>query len=45
MQAALKLIPAKTLLLPVESAGHDLKSKSVKVPDAVLSAFVDFFGY
>jgi predicted alpha/beta-hydrolase family hydrolase len=43
MQAALKLVPARTLLLPIESAGHDLKTKSVKVPDAVLSAFFEFF--
>jgi uncharacterized protein len=43
MRAALKLISAKTLLFPIQSAGHDLKTKSVKVPDAVLLAFLAFF--
>ena len=43
MEAALKLIPGKTLLLPVEGAGHDLgfkgKSKRAALPGDVLAAF------
>ena len=31
MEAALKLIPAVTFLLPVEGAGHDLSLKSVEI--------------
>ena len=44
IQAALKLIPAKTQLVPIEGAGHDLKSKSGELPDRVLPVFLDFFG-
>jgi len=45
---ALKLIPGKTLLLPVERAGHDLgfkgKSKREDLPGEVVSAFQKLFG-
>jgi predicted alpha/beta-hydrolase family hydrolase len=48
MEAALKLIPAKSGLLRVEGAGHDLgfkgKSRKEGLPSAVLAAFQDFFG-
>jgi uncharacterized protein len=47
IEAARKLIPAKTLLLAVEGAGHDLgfkgKSKQEDLPAAVLERFQDFF--
>jgi predicted alpha/beta-hydrolase family hydrolase len=43
MEAALRLIPAKHVLLPMEGAGHDLgfkgKSADEKVPKAVVDAF------
>jgi len=43
IESALKLIPAKTLLLQVENAGHDLgfkgKSKRETLPSEVLKAF------
>lgn len=45
METALKLIPAKTRLLPVESAGHDLgfgkksKSRMEDLPQRILAAF------
>jgi predicted alpha/beta-hydrolase family hydrolase len=43
MEAALKLIPAKTTLLPVEGAGHDLgfkrKAQAEKLPALVVEAF------
>jgi len=46
MQAALKLIPAKTKLLPVEGVGHDLgfkgKSRNGALPAAVLNTFRSF---
>jgi uncharacterized protein len=48
IEAARKLIPAKTLLMPVEGAGHDLgfksKSKRKDLPEAVLGTFQKFFG-
>ena len=48
IDAARKLIPAKTLLLPVEGAGHDLgfkaKSKREDLPAMVLAKFQQFFG-
>ncbi len=48
MESALKLIPAKTCLLPVEGAGHDLgfkgKAKQEDLPTAVQAAFQSFFG-
>jgi len=47
IEAARKLIPAKTLLLPVEGAGHDLgfkaKSKREDLPAIVLEKFQLFF--
>jgi uncharacterized protein len=47
MDAALKLIPAKTRLLVVEGAGHDLgfKGKTVRVglPGEIVSGFTEFF--
>jgi uncharacterized protein len=48
IEAARKLIPDKTLLLPVEAAGHDLgfkgKSKREDLPGIVLGNFREFFG-
>jgi predicted alpha/beta-hydrolase family hydrolase len=48
MQSALKLIPAKTKLLPVSNAGHDLgfkgKSRNEGVAGTVLEEFQRFFG-
>lgn len=47
MQQALKLIPAKTKLFPVEGAGHDLgfkgKAKRQELPANVLQEFEEFF--
>jgi predicted alpha/beta-hydrolase family hydrolase len=47
IESARKLIPARTLLLPVEGAGHDLgfkgKKKREELPAAVLAAFQTFF--
>jgi predicted alpha/beta-hydrolase family hydrolase len=47
MQQALKIIPAKTTLLPVEGAGHDLgfkgKTKRQELPGNVLMEFQGFF--
>jgi hypothetical protein len=47
MESALNLIPAKTKLLPVENAGHDLgfkgKSTQKELPGTVLAAFQKFF--
>jgi uncharacterized protein len=48
IEAARKLIPAKTLLVPVEDAGHDLgfkgKSKREALPSMVVAEFRRFFG-
>jgi len=48
MESALKLIPAKTQLLVVEGAGHDLgfKGKAVRegLPESVVAAFTEFAG-
>ncbi len=48
IENALKLIPAKTKLLTVEGAGHDLgfkgKAKSAELPGRVLAEFEAFFG-
>ena len=48
MEAALKLIPAKTELLKVDGAGHDLGFKAKAMPEelvvGVVRAFQDFFG-
>jgi predicted alpha/beta-hydrolase family hydrolase len=47
LQQALKLIPARTKLLSVEGAGHDLgfkgKTKRQELPQKVLSEFKSFF--
>ena len=47
IQSALKLIPGKTELLPVEGAGHDLgfkgKAKNQPLPEEVIEAFRRFF--
>jgi predicted alpha/beta-hydrolase family hydrolase len=47
MESALKMIPAKTKLLTVEGAGHDLgfKGKSVRdgLAEAVVAAFAGMF--
>ena len=44
MGAALKLIPARTELLPVESAGHELMSARNRdaLPDQIATAFARF---
>jgi uncharacterized protein len=46
MEQALKMIPAKTKLLPVEGAGHDLgfkgKAKKEDLVATVLTAFTEF---
>jgi uncharacterized protein len=48
IEAARKLIPANTKLLPVEGAGHDLgfkgKSKREDLPVTLLATFQTFFG-
>ena len=43
MTAALKLIPAKTELLPIEGAGHELLTKTGELPARVLDGFGRFF--
>jgi predicted alpha/beta-hydrolase family hydrolase len=47
MEAAISLIPAKTELLKVDGAGHDLGFKAKAMPEAlvggVVQAFADFF--
>ncbi len=46
IEQALKLIPAKTKLLPIEGAGHDLgfkgKSKREELPRTVFEEFQNF---
>jgi predicted alpha/beta-hydrolase family hydrolase len=48
MEKALQLIPAKTELLKVEGAGHDLgfkgKTRSQELPAKVVASFVEMFG-
>jgi uncharacterized protein len=48
MEKALQLIPAKTELLKVEGAGHDLgfkgKTRSGELPGQVVASFVEMFG-
>ncbi|MGO8794245.1 MAG: alpha/beta fold hydrolase [Candidatus Sulfotelmatobacter sp.] len=48
IEQALKLIPAKTKLLTVDGAGHDLgfkgKAKTAELPPRVLTEFQKFFG-
>ncbi len=47
LQHAIKMIPARTNLLAVEGAGHDLgfkgKSKKEDLPKKILSEFLNFF--
>ncbi|MFZ0734558.1 MAG: alpha/beta family hydrolase [Candidatus Sulfotelmatobacter sp.] len=47
LQKVLKMIPAKTRLLPVEGAGHDLgfkgKGKKEELPKQIVSEFTAFF--
>jgi len=44
LQSALQLIPARTRLLPVEGAGHELLSKrnQDQLPQTVVEAFLAF---
>jgi uncharacterized protein len=46
LERALKMIPAKTKLLPIEGAGHDLgfkgKEKREQLPQEIVSEFVKF---
>jgi predicted alpha/beta-hydrolase family hydrolase len=46
MESALKLVPAKHLLMPVEGAGHDLgfkgKAKREDLPLSVVAGFLNF---
>jgi hypothetical protein len=48
MEAAIKLIPAKAELLPVDGAGHDLgfkgKAKREELPAEISGAFKNLFG-
>jgi uncharacterized protein len=48
MEAALKLVPAKTRLLTIEGAGHDLGFKGKAAPEqviqSVMAATKEFFG-
>jgi uncharacterized protein len=48
MEDALRLIPARTKLMPVEGAGHDLgftnKAGQSELPKEIWSAFHEFFG-
>ena len=48
LQQALKMIPAKTKLLPIEGAGHDLgfkgKAPRGELPHTILSEFQQLFG-
>lgn len=45
LESAIKLMPAKTKLVPVEGAAHGLpqKSKSSKLPVEIVEAFFEFF--
>ena len=45
LQGAIKLIPARTKLVPVEGAGHGLlqKSNREQLPEMVVGEFVEFF--
>jgi uncharacterized protein len=47
LQQALKMIPAKTELLPIEGAGHDLgfkgKAPRQELPQAILNEFQQLF--
>jgi uncharacterized protein len=47
LERALKMIPARTKLLPIEGAGHDLgfkgKARNDELPKLIFSAFATFF--
>src|SRR6478752_2123195 len=45
MKAALALIPAKTLLMEIEGAGHELLGKKTEenLPSRIVQAFQEFF--
>jgi predicted alpha/beta-hydrolase family hydrolase len=47
LERAIKMIPGKTKLLPIEGAGHDLgfkgKAKQESLTKQVLSEFENFF--
>lgn len=47
IEQTLKMIPARTKLLPIEGAGHDLgfkeKSKKEELPSKIFSEFTQFF--
>jgi uncharacterized protein len=47
LQQALKMIPAKTRLMPIEGAGHDLgfkaKAKKEDLPNLIFTEFTKFF--
>jgi len=49
LKGAIKMIPAKTGLLTIEGAGHDLgfkgKAKKESLPDQILSEFTNFTAY
>ncbi len=45
MKAALALIPAQTMLMEIEGAGHELlgKKKEENLPARIVQAFQEFF--
>jgi predicted alpha/beta-hydrolase family hydrolase len=47
LEHALKMIPARTELMPIEGAGHDLgfkgKARNEELPKLIVSAFATFF--
>lgn len=47
LERALKMIPARTELMPIEGAGHDLgfkgKARNEELPKLIVSAFARFF--
>ncbi len=45
LESAIKLIPARTHLLPIPAAGHELMTKANReeLPQQIVSAFSDFF--
>jgi predicted alpha/beta-hydrolase family hydrolase len=43
LEAAIKLIPARTQLFPISGAGHGLASKQLPVPQMIHEAFAAFF--
>jgi predicted alpha/beta-hydrolase family hydrolase len=46
MEAALELIPARTELLPIPNAGHELASprNRAELPESIVKAFLSFVG-